>query len=78
MIIEMQPVVIIGLKTDLQVAIHALREVGCVHVDELSESTEVSARPLSLDRDMLRLQEERIWCHLSPWESGETAIIKPR
>jgi V/A-type H+-transporting ATPase subunit I len=56
--IEMTPLEIVGLKTDLQVVLHSLRAVGCVHIDELSESPEVSARPLTLDREALRHQEE--------------------
>jgi vacuolar-type H+-ATPase subunit I/STV1 len=56
--IEMIPLEIVGLKTDLQTVLHKLRDVGCVHIDELSESPEVSARPLTLDREALRHQEE--------------------
>ncbi len=56
--IEMIPLEIVGLKNDLQVVLHSLRNVGCVHIDELSESPEVSARPLTLDREALRHQEE--------------------
>ena len=56
--VEMLPLAIVGLKTDLHDVIHSLREAGCVHIDELSESPEVSARPLTLDRETLRRQEE--------------------
>ncbi|MBN1146155.1 MAG: hypothetical protein JXA78_02785 [Anaerolineales bacterium] len=56
--IEMLPIEIVGLKTDLQVAIHSLRRLGCVQIDELSESPQVSARPLTLDRESLRAHEE--------------------
>jgi V/A-type H+-transporting ATPase subunit I len=56
--IEMIPLEVVGLKTDLQTVLHKLREVGSVHIDELSESPEVSARPLTLDREALRHQEE--------------------
>src|SRR5574341_1196550 len=56
--IEMIPLEIVGLKNDLQVVLHSLRNAGCVHIDELSESPEVSARPLTLDREALRHQEE--------------------
>jgi len=56
--IKMVPIEIIGLKMDLQAAVQVLRGLGCVHIDELSESPEVSARPLSLDRETLRHQEE--------------------
>src|SRR4030067_939702 len=56
--IEMIPLVIVGLKSDLQDVLHSLRQAGCMHIDELSESPEVSARPLTLDREALLQQEE--------------------
>ena len=56
--LEMIPIEIVGLKTDLQAVLHSLRQVGCMHIEELTEMPEVSARPLSLDRDSLRQQEE--------------------
>lgn len=57
--ITMVPVEIIGLKKDLQPILHTLRALGCVQIDDISESMEISARPLSLDRDTLRQQEEQ-------------------
>jgi V/A-type H+-transporting ATPase subunit I len=56
--LEMIPIEIVGLKTDLQAVIHSLRQVGCLHIEELTDMPEVSARPLTLDRDSLRQQEE--------------------
>jgi len=56
--IEMVPLVIVGLKTDLQDVLHSLRRAGCMHIDDLTESPEVAARPLTLDREALRQQEE--------------------
>ena len=56
--IQMLPIEIVGMKTDLQPALHTLRQLGCVHIDELSDYPGVSARPLSLDRETLRYQEE--------------------
>ncbi len=56
--LEMVPVEIVGLKSNLQVAIHTLRQLGCVHIEDLADAPEVSARPLALDRDTLRQQEE--------------------
>lgn len=56
--VEMSPVEIIGLKSDLKAILHALRQAGCVHIDEITEAPEVSARPLALDRETLHLQEE--------------------
>lgn len=56
--IEMVPLELIGLKTDLQTILHALRRLGCVHIDEIVESPEVMARPLTLDRETLQTQED--------------------
>jgi len=56
--LEMLPIEIVGLKTDLQATLHTLRQVGCIHIEELVDLPEVSARPLVLDRDTLRRQEE--------------------
>lgn len=56
--IEMVPVEIVGLKTDLKVVLHTLRQAGCMHIEELLDLPEISARPLALDRDTLRQQEE--------------------
>lgn len=56
--IEMLPLEIVGLKRDLLPVVQALRRLGCVQIDDLAESLDVSARPLSLDRETLRQQEE--------------------
>lgn len=56
--VPMLPIEIIGLKRDLPTVLHALRRLGCVHIDELAETQAVSARPLTLDREMLQAQEE--------------------
>jgi V/A-type H+-transporting ATPase subunit I len=56
--LEMLPIEIIGLKSDLQIALKVLRRLGCIHIDELDETMQISARPLSLDRETLRAQEE--------------------
>jgi V/A-type H+-transporting ATPase subunit I len=58
MTFKMARIQIVGLKQDLQVAVQALRQFGCVHIDEISESPEISARPLIIDRETLRQQEE--------------------
>ncbi len=55
--VEMAPVEIVGLKADLDKIMHTLRDVGVVHIDELVESPQVSARPLTLDREILQKQE---------------------
>ena len=56
--LEMTPVEILGLKTDLQMVLQILRKLGCVHIDDLTELPEISARPLALDPDLLRQQEQ--------------------
>jgi V/A-type H+-transporting ATPase subunit I len=56
--IQMVPVEIVALKTDLQAVLHTLRRLGCVHFDELAESPQISARPLTLDRQTLQKQED--------------------
>lgn len=56
--LEMIPIEIVGLKTDLQAVLHSLRQVGCLHIEDLSDMPEVSARPLTLDGATLRQQEE--------------------
>lgn len=55
--LEMIPLEIVGLKADLQVLLSTLRGLGCVHIDELSETAEVTARPLVLDRETLQAYE---------------------
>jgi V/A-type H+-transporting ATPase subunit I len=56
--VEMCPVEIIGLKKDLQAIIHVLKRLGCLHIDELADSPNISARPLTLDRETISRQEE--------------------
>ena len=56
--IEMLPIEIVGLKDNLNQVIHTLRKLGCVHIDELNDAPQVSARPLTLDRKALSRQEE--------------------
>jgi hypothetical protein len=57
--IQMVPIIIIGLKIDLQRILHTLRLLGCVQIDPISEVSQISARPLMLDRQTLRAQEEK-------------------
>jgi len=45
--IDMLPLEIIGMKTDLQAVIHTLRLLGCVQIDSLADFPAVSARPLA-------------------------------
>jgi V/A-type H+-transporting ATPase subunit I len=56
--VPMLPLQIVGLKADLQTTIVALRRAGCMQIDDLAETPDVAARPLSLDRKTLRAQEE--------------------
>lgn len=56
--LEMLLINIVGLKTDLQATLHFLRQEGCMHIEELNDIPEISARPFSLNRDMLKGQEE--------------------
>ena len=56
--VEMLPVEIVGLKNDLNPVIYTLRKQGCVHIDEVNNSPQISARPLALDRKTLSHQEE--------------------
>jgi vacuolar-type H+-ATPase subunit I/STV1 len=56
--VEMCPLEIVGLKSNLADTIQVLRDLGYVHIDELTETPEISARPLTLDRETLHLQEE--------------------
>jgi len=56
--VEMLPLEIVGLKKDLYPVVQALHSLGCVQIEDLAESPEISARPLSLDRETLRRQEE--------------------
>lgn len=56
--LEMTPIEIVGLKSSMEAVVHTLRQLGCMHIEELNDMPEVSARPLSLDRETLRQQEE--------------------
>lgn len=58
MIVEMVPLEIIGLKTDLHRILRVLRALGCMQIEPLDEIDGVSARPLTLDREILSMQEE--------------------
>ena len=54
---EMVPLQIIGLKADLPRILRLLRRVGCVQIDDVADSPEISARPLALEREATRRQE---------------------
>lgn len=57
--LEMYPLELIDLKSDIQAVLHTLRHLGCTRVDELSVSPETSARPFTLDRETIRLEEDQ-------------------
>jgi V/A-type H+-transporting ATPase subunit I len=52
------PLEIIGLKTDLQVVVSALQRLGCVQIDDFGSLTSSSVRSLTLDSETLHAQEE--------------------
>lgn len=56
--VPMLPLQIVGLKADLHLVLHVLRRAGCIHIDELAETPEIAARPLALDRETVRQQEQ--------------------
>ena len=56
--LKMARIEMVGLKTRLAATVHTLHRLGCVQIEDLSETRDVSARPLHLDRDTVRTQEE--------------------
>lgn len=56
--VEMARLQIIGLKSHLMPTVGELHRLGCLQIEDLSEVTDISARPLSLDRPMVQLREE--------------------
>jgi len=58
MSLEMVPVEIVGLKADISDMLKALQTAGSVHIDDLADMPEISARPFTLEPGMLSYQEE--------------------
>ncbi len=56
--VQMIPLEIIGLKGDILPYLQALRELGCVHIDSINETPDVFARPLTMDAQIFRQQED--------------------
>ncbi len=56
--LKMAHLQMVGLKTHLVPTVHTLHELGCVQIDDVTEASDISVRPLRLDRDMVRMQEE--------------------
>ena len=52
--VNIVPLEIIGLKTDLQAAVGVLQHLGCVQIDDFDSSVQ----SLTLDLDTLQAQEE--------------------
>jgi V/A-type H+/Na+-transporting ATPase subunit I len=71
--VEMFPVEIVGMKADMQTAIHTLRGLGCLHIDEVNSSPQVIARQLRLERDALNRQEE--WTFLLARTEGLLKLL---
>ena len=56
--LEMTRVQILGLKSDLMVVLLALHRQGCLQIDDITETPDLTAHPLTLEPEMLRKQEE--------------------
>ncbi len=56
--LKMAHLQIVGLKTQLLPTVHVLHQLGCVQLDNVSDAESVLARPLHLEHDMVRTQEE--------------------
>lgn len=56
--LEMIPIQIVGLKTDLQSVLHTLQMLGCMHIEPLNDLPEISARPLVMDQAAQHQQEQ--------------------
>lgn len=56
--LEMIPIELIGLKVDLQPVVRTLYQTGYMQIEDLSDMPEISARPMSMGREILREQEE--------------------
>jgi V/A-type H+/Na+-transporting ATPase subunit I len=56
--VEMVPVEIIGMKSDLHLFLTTVRRLGCVHIDNVSDCKEVLVRPLTMDAQSIRREEE--------------------
>ncbi|MCB9419512.1 MAG: V-type ATP synthase subunit I [Ardenticatenaceae bacterium] len=56
--LKMARLEVIGLKSQLIPTVRAIHALGCVQIEDLSEVTAVSARPLNLDRETVQRREE--------------------
>jgi V/A-type H+-transporting ATPase subunit I len=58
MTLKMTALEIVGLKADLQTAIHTLQRVGCVQIEDLNDQPSALVRPLTVEFEAFRSQEE--------------------
>lgn len=56
--LDMTPVQIIGLKTELQQIVHVLGRLGFVQIDDVSAAPDITVRPLVPDHETLQAQEK--------------------
>ena len=56
--IEMIALEILGLKTDLMLCVGIIQQLGCVHIDDIREGSDMVVRPLELDSLAAQRQEE--------------------
>jgi V/A-type H+-transporting ATPase subunit I len=56
--VKMARLQIVGLKSQLMPTVRVLHRLGCIQIEDLSEILDVSARPLSLDRETVQQREE--------------------
>ena len=56
--LEMSYLEIISLKNDLPVVVSTLQKLGCVQIEDLSEASDISIHPLTIDSEILHDQEE--------------------
>jgi V/A-type H+-transporting ATPase subunit I len=71
---------IVGLKTHLVPTVHTLHRLGCVQIDDVSNAGGFSARPLRLDRDTVRMQEELgyLVAHIEGlWSMLQAELVQP-
>lgn len=55
---EMTRLEIVGMKSNLQEVVRVLHRAGVVHIDDLNQVEDISARPLSVAREVLNTEEE--------------------
>ncbi len=56
--LQMSRIQIVGLKSNLIPTVRALHNMNCIQVQNVSEIDDISARPLNLDREMVKQREQ--------------------